>query len=89
VVALWAAAGLVTVALSLARMVTTGWPGGTEVAFAAVFGALMAATWIWPITLYFDGESDAIDFDYSLIFLTPAKFLHSEIILAQFWLADG
>ncbi len=76
VVALWAAAGLVTVALSLAHMVTTGAPDAIEVMFAAVFGALMAATWIWPITLYFDGESDAIDFDEGffvlLILLVPS-----------------
>jgi diguanylate cyclase (GGDEF)-like protein/PAS domain S-box-containing protein len=76
VVALWAAAGLVTLALALTRMAATGWPGGTDVAFAAVFGALMAATWIWPITLYIDGESDGIDFDEGffvlLILLAPS-----------------
>jgi diguanylate cyclase (GGDEF)-like protein/PAS domain S-box-containing protein len=62
-VALWAVAGLATLGLSVARMVAVGWPGGTAVVFAAVFGALLAASWIWPITLYVDGESDAIDFD--------------------------
>ena len=44
--------------------------------FAAVFGALMAASWIWPITLYIDGESDAIDLDEAffvlLVLLIPA-----------------
>jgi diguanylate cyclase (GGDEF)-like protein/PAS domain S-box-containing protein len=76
VVALWAAAGLVTLALALAHMVGTGPPGGMDVAFAAVFGALMVATWIWPLTLYFDGESDAIDLDEGffvlLILLVPS-----------------
>ncbi len=76
VVALWAVAGLVTLALSLARLVGTGWPGGIEVMFGAVFGALLAATWIWPITLYVEGESDAIDFDEAffvlLILLVPS-----------------
>ena len=76
VVALWAAAGLVTLGLSLARMVALGWPGGTAVVFAATFGALLAASWIWPITLYVDGESDAIDFDEGffvlLVFLMPS-----------------
>ena len=63
VIALWAAAGLVALTLSLNAMANAGPPGAMEVAFAAVFGALLAATWIWPLTLYFDGESDAIDFD--------------------------
>jgi diguanylate cyclase (GGDEF)-like protein/PAS domain S-box-containing protein len=76
VVALWAAAGVCTLALSLARMVTVDWPGGTDVAFAAVFGALLAATWVWPITLYVDGESDGIDFDEGffvlLVLLVPS-----------------
>ncbi len=66
----------VTLALSLDRMVTVGWPGGTDVAFAAVFGALLAATWVWPITLYVDGESDGIDFDEGffvlLVLLVPS-----------------
>ncbi|HWD55527.1 MAG TPA: EAL domain-containing protein [Acidimicrobiales bacterium] len=74
--ALWAGAGLVTVALSLGRMITIGWPGAMDVTFAAVFCALLAATWIWPITLYFDGESDAIDFDEAffvlLVLLVPS-----------------
>ena len=77
VIALWAAAGLVTIAVSLSRMVATGWTGGTDVVFAAVFGALMTATWIWPLTLYFfGGESDAIDFDEAffvvLVLLVPS-----------------
>ena len=75
-VALWAVAGLVTLGLALARMVAAGWPGGTDVVFAAVFGALLAASWIWPITLYVGGESDAIDFDEGffvlLVLLVPS-----------------
>jgi diguanylate cyclase (GGDEF)-like protein/PAS domain S-box-containing protein len=77
VVALWAASGLVTLALSLSAMGHVGWPGGLAVTLAAVFGALMAATWIWPITLYVDGESDGIDVDEAffvlLILLVPAS----------------
>jgi diguanylate cyclase (GGDEF)-like protein/PAS domain S-box-containing protein len=76
VVALWAAAGLVTLALSLVHLGTTAGPSGTEIACAAVFGALMAATWIWPMTHYVDGESDAVDFDEGffvlLILLVPS-----------------
>ncbi|HEX6477066.1 MAG TPA: diguanylate cyclase, partial [Acidimicrobiales bacterium] len=57
-------------------MAVTGWPGTMDVVFAAVFGALLAATWIWPLTLYFDGESDAIDFDEGffvlLVLLVPS-----------------
>ncbi len=75
-VAFWTASGLVTFALALSAMVRTGSPGGLAVALAAVFGALMAATWIWPITLYVDGESDGIDVDEAffvlLILLVPA-----------------
>ena len=75
VVAAWAAAGAVTLALSLYHLVSAAGPSATEVAFASVFGALMAATWIWPMTLYVDGESDAVDFDEGffvlLILLVP------------------
>ena len=74
--ALWAVAGLATLGLSLAHMVSASGPTATQVVFAAVFGALMAATWIWPMTLYVDGESDAFDFDEGfyvlLILLVPA-----------------
>ena len=77
VVALWAVGGLVTLALSLASMANAGRPSGMDVAFAAVFGSLLAATWIWPLTLYFDGESDGIDFDEGffvllILLVTPA-----------------
>ena len=76
VIAFWAAAGLVTLALSFVSMENAGWPGGMDVVFAAVFGALLAATWIWPLTLYFDSESDGIDFDEGffvlLILLVPS-----------------
>jgi diguanylate cyclase (GGDEF)-like protein/PAS domain S-box-containing protein len=76
VVALWATAGLVTLVVALVSMANAGWPGGMDVTFAAVFGALLAATWIWPLTLYFDGESDGIDFDEGffvlLILLVPS-----------------
>ncbi|HEX4161508.1 MAG TPA: EAL domain-containing protein [Acidimicrobiales bacterium] len=63
VVALWAVGGLVTLALSLMSMANAGRINGMDVVFAAVFGTLLAATWIWPLTLFFDGESDGIDFD--------------------------
>jgi diguanylate cyclase (GGDEF)-like protein/PAS domain S-box-containing protein len=76
VIALWAVAGLVTVALALLAMANEGRPASTDIAFAAVFGALLAATWIWPLTLYFDGESDGVDFDEGffvlLILLVPS-----------------
>jgi diguanylate cyclase (GGDEF)-like protein/PAS domain S-box-containing protein len=69
VVALWAAAGLFTLALSLSHLGATAGPSATEIACASVFGALMAATWIWPMTHYVDGESDAVDFDEGLFVL--------------------
>ena len=68
------------------------WSVGTEIACAAVFGALMAATWIWPLTHYVDGESDAVDFDEGffvlLILLVPSvgfmlfieRFLKSDVL---------
>jgi diguanylate cyclase (GGDEF)-like protein/PAS domain S-box-containing protein len=76
VITLWVAAGVATLALSLNHMVASGWSNGMDVAFAAVFGALIAASWIWPLTLYVDGESDAVDFDEGffviLILLVPS-----------------
>jgi diguanylate cyclase (GGDEF)-like protein/PAS domain S-box-containing protein len=67
---------LVTLGVALNSMANAGWPGGMEVTFAVVFGALLAATWIWPLTLHFDGESDGIDFDEGffvlLILLVPS-----------------
>ena len=76
VVVLWAAAGLAACALALYRTVTVAAPTATVIMFAAVFGALMAASWVWPITMYIDGESDAIDLDEAffvlLVLLIPA-----------------
>ncbi len=76
VVASWAAAGLVVCALSLARMISSGPPSATEIVFAAVFGALMAASWVWPITLYIDGQSDGVVLDEGffvlLVLLVPS-----------------
>ena len=69
VVALWAAAGLAACALSLASMVAAAPPTATAIVFAAVFGALMAASWIWPITLYIDGQSDGIVLDEGFLVL--------------------
>ena len=37
--------------------------------FAAVFGALMAASWVWPITLYIDDQPDAFDLDEGFVLL--------------------
>ena len=69
VVALWAAAGLAACALSLASMLSAVPPTATAIAFAAVFGALMAASWIWPITLYIDGQSDGVVLDEGFLVL--------------------
>jgi len=75
VVALWAAAGLAACALSLVSMVSAAPPTATAIVFAAVFGALMAASWIWPITLYIDGQSDGVVLDEGffvlLVILVP------------------
>ena len=71
-----AAAGLVVCTLSLARMISLGPPSATEIVFAAVFGALMAASWVWPITLYIDGQSDGVVLDEGffvlLVLLVPS-----------------
>ena len=76
VVALWVAAGLAACALSLAHIVSSGRPSTTSFVFAAVFGVLLAVSWIWPITLYIDGESDGIVLDEAffvlLVLLVPA-----------------
>ena len=62
--------------IAVLRLWVTGWPGGTAIMFAVVFGALMAASWIWPIMLYIDDQSDAFDLDEGffvlLILLVPA-----------------
>ena len=76
VVALWAAAGLAACALSLASMVAAHGRPPPTIVFAAVFGALMAASWIWPITLYIDGQSDGVVLDEGffvlLVILVPS-----------------
>ena len=59
----WALAGAAAIALSLWHLAVSASPGATAVVIAAVIGAMLAASWIWPITLYIDGESDAIDLD--------------------------
>jgi diguanylate cyclase (GGDEF)-like protein/PAS domain S-box-containing protein len=75
VIGLWAAAGAAAIAVSVSRAVGSGWPGTTDIVLAVVFGALMAASWIWPIMLYIDNESDAFVLDEAcfvlLILLLP------------------
>ncbi len=77
VVAAWVIMGVATLAVAVLRLAVVGWPGGTETMFAVVFGLLMAASWIWPIRLSVDDESDAFDLDEGffvlLILLVPAS----------------
>ena len=77
VIAAWALSGLVVFAIALDRTLVGGWPGATSIWFTSVFAVLMAVSWIWPITLYIGGESDAIDFDEGflvlLLLLVPAS----------------
>ena len=76
VAAAWAATGTVVLVVVAQRLWVAGWPGGTAVLFAVVFGALMAASWIWPIMLNIDGQPDAFDLDEGffvlLVLLVPA-----------------
>ena len=76
VIAVWAVTGIVALALAVGRLWVTGWPSATEALFAVVFGALMAASWVWPIMLYVDDQSDACDLDEGffvlLVLLVPA-----------------
>jgi diguanylate cyclase (GGDEF)-like protein/PAS domain S-box-containing protein len=76
VVIAWLASGAVTLIVATRTLWVSGWPGGTDILFAVVFGALMAASFIWPIMLYVDDQSDAFDLDEGffvlLIMLVPA-----------------
>src|SRR6185437_12904616 len=63
VVSVWVLAGAVVLAIALQRLWVDGWPDGTATMFAVVFGALMAASWIWPITLFVHDQSDVYDID--------------------------
>ncbi len=69
VVAVWVASGLVIVAVAVQRVWIDGWPGGTATMFAVVFGAFMAASWIWPITLFVHDKSDVFDIDEGIFVL--------------------
>ena len=69
VIAGWALTGLVALGIGLDRTLAAGWPGANAIWFTSVFGVLMAISWIWPITLYIGGESDAIDFDEGFLVL--------------------
>ena len=75
VVAAWAAVGLVTLGLATYRLWVSGWPTLTDVVVAAVYGALLAASWVWPLTLSIGDHSDAFDLDEGffvlLILLVP------------------
>ena len=76
VIAAWAVTGTVALAVAAQRLWVTGWPSATETMFAVVFGALMAASWVWPIVLYIDDRSDPFDLDEGffvlLVLLVPA-----------------
>jgi diguanylate cyclase (GGDEF)-like protein/PAS domain S-box-containing protein len=76
VVATWTATGTAALVIAAQHHRVSGWPGGTATMFAVVFGALMAASWVWPIKLYIDDQSDTFDLDEGffvlLIMLVPA-----------------
>ena len=79
VVATWVALGLVVVVgVRCRRVWIGGWPSATATMFAVVFGALMAASWIWPIKLFVHNKSDVFDIDEGmfvlLILLVPPAF---------------
>ena len=73
---MWAAAGLVAGALALRQTLSAGAPTAKVIMFAAVFGVLMAASFIWPITRDVAEGPDAIDVDEAffvlLVLLVPA-----------------
>ena len=69
VVAAWVASGLAVVACAIQRLWIDGWPGATATVFAVVFGGLMAASWIWPITLFVHDKSDVFDIDEGIFVL--------------------
>jgi diguanylate cyclase (GGDEF)-like protein/PAS domain S-box-containing protein len=60
----------------MAHTVSVGAPTATALVFAAVFGILMAASRVWPITLHIDGASQVIEVDEAffvlLVLLIPA-----------------
>jgi diguanylate cyclase (GGDEF)-like protein/PAS domain S-box-containing protein len=66
----------VTLAVAGARQAVVGWPSEAETTFALVFGMLLAASWLWPIMLYVDDQSEAFDLDEGffvvLVLLVPA-----------------
>jgi diguanylate cyclase (GGDEF)-like protein/PAS domain S-box-containing protein len=76
VAAAWAAAGLAFAAAALQHTVSAVGLTDKVVAFAVVFGTLLAASWVWPIRRDIDGASDAIDLDEAffvvLVLLIPA-----------------
>ena len=69
VVAAWVASGLVVLAIAIQRLAVDGWPSATAAMFAVVFGACMAASWIWPITLFVHDKSDVFDIDEGIFVL--------------------
>jgi diguanylate cyclase (GGDEF)-like protein/PAS domain S-box-containing protein len=79
VAALWVAAGVVAGALALDRAQSIGAATATDVMFAAVFGVMLVASWVWPITLHVDGVSGAVDVDEAffvlLVLLVPTALM--------------
>jgi diguanylate cyclase (GGDEF)-like protein/PAS domain S-box-containing protein len=89
VIAGWALTGLVALGIGLDRTLAAGWPGADAIWFTSVFGVLMAISWIWPITLYIGGESDAIDFDegFLVLFLLLVPASMSVLVFAAVTIA--
>ncbi len=69
VAGVWAVAGLAAAGLALQRTLSAGAPTATEVTSAAVICVLLAASWVWPVTRYVDGGSDAIGVDEAFLVL--------------------
>src|SRR5579863_7071162 len=85
-VALFGLAGLGALLIAADRVVAEGFPGGSVVAVAATFGILLTATWVWPLVVYVDDESEAFNLDESF-FVLLALLVPGAVTLLVFALA--
>ena len=75
------AAGLLTLAVAVGGVASQSRLGGPVWAAMAVFGLLIAVSWVWPLVIYRGSESEAVHFDEGFFVIMALLVPSAETIL--------
>ncbi|HUC35721.1 MAG TPA: EAL domain-containing protein [Acidimicrobiales bacterium] len=86
IIAAAVAGGLLALALAVNDLVVNGLPGHDQVVLVAVFGALVLASWLWPLIIYVGDQSESVHLDEAL-FVVLVLLVPTSAIIVVFAMA--